>query len=169
MTDLSIPSTSAAAQLQTAEQPHEDAQPQATERPQFRTKAAQLKQAKREATDRSNLSRSRLKDQAPVYNLTLYSSLLLSPHEFAELKARTSKRRKALGQIRRWMQKYDFQDRDFRRAIYLKLRVNDQNVREDANFSGIIDQSVFNMQANAALRDEILNGAAMLARKRREK
>ncbi|MGR3815190.1 MAG: hypothetical protein ACU0AU_13925 [Cognatishimia activa] len=139
------------------------------ERPQFKTRAAREKQRKREATERSNASRSRLKDQASTFDLTLYGSQLLTPSEFEEIKAKTSQRRKALGQLRRWMQKHDFKDVDFRKMIYFTLKTTGYDVAEDNDFSLTIVDAIQKMQDNEQLRVKLLSDADTVAKMRREK
>lgn len=148
---------------------HADQQPEQVERPQYKTKKAQEKQRKREATERSNLSRSRLKAQAKVYDLVFQGSELLTQREFAELKARTSVRRKALGQLRRWMQKHDIQDKDFRRAVEVSYRSQGQMVTSETDLSEAITQIITAMQKDEALRTRLIEYAQANAKMRREK
>lgn len=138
-------------------------------RPQFKTKAAREKQRKREATERSNLSRLRLKDQASTFDMTLYGSQLLTFSEFAEIKAKTSQRRKAFGQLRRWMQKHDFKDEDFRKMIYFTYLQRDPKITLDSDLSELIISTITMMQDNEQLRVKLLNDAETVAKLRREK
>lgn len=137
-------------------------------RPQFKTKAARDKQRKREATERSNVSRLRLREQASTFDMTLYGSQLFTRQEFKEIKAKTSQRRTALGQLRRWMQKHDFKDEDFRKTIYLTLKTKGYDVAEKCDFSLTIIDAIQKMQNDEQLRLKLLSDAETVAKMRRE-